>query len=101
MFAHRPSDVNKIVGDHAEPDPLLHSVVALVSATIETVSPLDHTDAPFASGTPFLADAEPAFLLLAFAFDALARSIRNTLTFDPHGFRSGLVSGGIEPGVSR
>jgi hypothetical protein len=61
------TDVEEIVGDDAEPDPTLHSGLALVAAAAEPVSPLDDTDASLASGPPFLAVAEPALLLFAFA----------------------------------
>jgi hypothetical protein len=45
-LSHHTTDVEEIVGDHTEPDPAVHSVVVLVSATIETVSPLHHADTP-------------------------------------------------------
>ena len=61
------ADVEEIVGDDAEPDPTLHSGLALVAAAAEPVSPLDDADASLASGPPFLAVAEPALLLFAFA----------------------------------
>src|ERR1700730_15305971 len=67
LFFHRAADVDEIVSDHAESDPAFHSDEALVAATIETVSPLDDADASLASGPPFLAVAEPALLLFAFA----------------------------------
>jgi hypothetical protein len=38
LFGYRTSDVDEIVGDHAEPDPTLHSIFAFVPAAIETVS---------------------------------------------------------------
>src|SRR5215471_19821772 len=55
-------DRYEIVGDHAESDPTLHSIVALISTAIEAIAPLDHADASFASGAPFLAVAEPTLL---------------------------------------
>src|ERR1700730_14667179 len=72
-LGHDAADVDEIISDHAEADPALHSGIASVAAAIQTVSPLDHADAPLASGAPFLAVAEPAFLLLAFALGALGR----------------------------
>jgi hypothetical protein len=75
--AHRPSDVDEIVGDHAEADPAPHSVVALVSTAIEAVSPLDHADTSSASGAPLLAVSKPAFLLLPFALGTPARAVGN------------------------
>jgi len=65
------TDVDEIVGDHAEPDPTLHSIVTFVPAAIETVSPLGHADASLASGPPFLAVAKPTLPLLALPLGAL------------------------------
>lgn len=100
-LAHYPTDIYEIIGDHTESHPALHSVVTFVSATIQTVSPLDHADATLASGAPFLAVAEPALPLLALTIRASARPIGNAHTFDTHGFRCRLVPDGIEPGISR
>jgi hypothetical protein len=41
------------------------------------VSAFDHADASLATGAPLLAVAEPAFLLLAFAFGVFGRAIGN------------------------
>src|SRR5262245_2114719 len=65
------ADVDEVVGDHAKPGPALHADLASVAATVEPVSPLDHTDASLASGPPFLAVAEPPLLLLASALNTL------------------------------
>src|SRR5262249_30259477 len=78
-----------------------HSVEAFVAAAIETVSPLDHADAPLASGPPFLPIAEPALLLLAFALGAFAGAIGNAHALDAHRLRRRVVFGGIEGGVRR
>ena len=67
------SYVDDIIPDHGEPDPAVHSAIAFVPATIEAMSPLGHTDAPLASGPPFLAVTGPALLLLAFAYGAFGR----------------------------
>jgi hypothetical protein len=34
-----------MISDHAEPDPTLHSVATIISAAIQTVSPLGRADA--------------------------------------------------------
>src|SRR6516165_7590009 len=65
------------------------------------MSPFDHTDASLASSAPFLAVAEPAFLLLPFALWALARPIGNAHTLHSHRLRSCFVSAGIERGIRR
>src|SRR6266436_10111530 len=101
LFFHCAADVDEVVGDHTEPDPTPHSIFALVSAAVEPVSPLDHADTSLASGPPFLAVAEPALLLLAFALGAFAGAIGNADAFDALRFRCGLVLGGVECSVCR
>src|SRR5271168_1308864 len=93
------ADVEEIVGDDAEPDPTLHSGLALIAAAAEPVSPFDHADASLASGPPFLAIAEPALLLFAFALRALGGAIGNADALDALCLRRHLVLGGVECGV--
>ena len=95
------SNVDEIIADHAEPDPALHPLFALVPAAVETVSPLGNADASLASGAPFLAVAEPALLLLAFAFKAFGGPIGNTDALDALRLRSSLIATGIECSVRR
>jgi hypothetical protein len=71
---HGATDVDNIVGDDTEPDPAAHTDVALVSAAVEAVPPLDDANASLGPGAPLLTVAEPAFPLLAFAFEALVPS---------------------------
>jgi len=98
-FLHRPADVDDIVGDHTEADPTLHSDKALVTAPVEAMSAFNHADAPLTAGAPFLAVAEPALLLLAFAFGAFGRAVGNA---DPlNSFRFGRRRLGIERCVGR
>src|SRR6266496_4002391 len=98
-WVHDQTDVEEIVGDYAEPDPALHSVVTLVSAAIETIAPFHDADAALAAGPPFLAVAEPTLLLLALAFGALGRTIGNAHAFDAHRLCSCLVPARVEGGV--
>ena len=65
------AEIDEIVGDDSEPDPALHSIVAGIPASVETVATLAHADAALTPGAPSLAAAEPAFFLLAFAVGAL------------------------------
>src|SRR5437867_3451820 len=99
LLFHRAANVDDVVGDDAEANPAVHSVEALVVATIETVSPLDHADATLAAGPPFLASAEPTLLLLAFALGALGGAVGDADAFDAHRFRCCLVPTGVECGV--
>ena len=90
------ADVDEIIGDHAEPDPAPHSILAFVATTVEAVSPLGHADAALASGTPFLTVAEPALLLFAPTLNALGGAVGDADALDALGFGSGLVLAGIE-----
>src|ERR1700738_5002164 len=89
------------IPDHTEADPALHSSISSVPAAVETVPPLDHANASLAPGPPLLAVAEPAFLLLAFAFRALRVAVWNADAFDTLLFRCGFVLDGIECRVCR
>ena len=71
-FRQGAAEVDEVVGDDAEPDPALHTIITFVSAAGEAVPALDDADAALATGSPLLAVAEPALLLLAFARRALA-----------------------------
>src|SRR5579883_236597 len=100
-FFHHATDAQEVVGNNAEPDPALHSGAAFVAAAIEPVPPFGHADAPLASGSPFLAVAEPPLLLLALARDALGGAIGDADAFDAARLRRGFIPGGVEPGVCR
>jgi hypothetical protein len=80
-LVQRASNINQIVRNHTEPDPGFHSIIAFVPAAIETVLPLSDADAPLRSGPSFLTLAEPAILLLAFAFCAFGGAIGNANAF--------------------
>src|SRR5712671_8157292 len=82
LFFDGAANIDDVVGNNAEPDPTLHAILTFVPAAVETVSPLGRADAPFASGTPFLAVAEPALLLLTFALGTFGGTIRNADTLD-------------------
>src|SRR5437660_6624283 len=75
--------------------------VAAISAAVEAVSSLGDADAPLASGAPFLAVAEPALLLLAFAVGAFGGAIGNADALDALGFRVHLILAGVEGRVCR
>src|SRR5215472_3396976 len=95
------AEVDEIVGDDPEADPALHSIVARIAASVETMPTLADADAPLAPGAPSLAAAEPALLLLTLARGTLGRAIGNADTFDAFGVRGDLVLGGVEASVSR
>src|SRR5215813_7408067 len=94
-----PAYVDQVVSDYPETDPALHSVIAGVSASIEAVTTFADADATFASTTPTLAVAKPSLLLLAPTVSAFGGTIGNADSLHAFGFRSGVVLGGIEPGI--
>src|ERR1051326_3078101 len=57
------SDVDQIVGNHAQSDPSFHAVVAPISTPIQPVSSFEHTDPAFASSSPGLCLSEPSLFL--------------------------------------
>ena len=64
LLLQSSTNVDEVIGDHAEPNPALHADLASVTATVEPVPSLDHTDASFASGAPLLAIARGAPMLV-------------------------------------
>src|SRR2546421_362338 len=82
LLFHGPTYVDDIVSDDAQPDPAVHSDVALISAAVEPVPPLNHADASLGSRAPFLPIAEPSLSLLALAmvpqWAEMAHGIRGT-----------------------
>lgn len=92
-------DVDEIIRDHAQSDPPLHSVHALIAAAVETVPPFQHANASFAAGSPLLSLFEPAFLLLAFEFGAFGGATGNGNTFHTFLLRDGYIPGRIESGI--
>jgi hypothetical protein len=86
FLAARVSDGDEVVGDDAELDPALDPVIALVSTAGEAVPAFDDADASLASGTPFLAVAEPALLLRAFARGAFGGAIGDVDALDASPF---------------
>jgi hypothetical protein len=70
LFRHGVADVDEGIGYNPETNPASHAGVALIAAAGETVSTLDDADASLAPRSPFLAIAEPALLLFAFALRA-------------------------------
>ena len=92
-------EVEHIVGNDTEPDPAVHPNVALVAASSEAVAPLDHADASFRPGAPFLTVAEPALPLLALALGALGRAIGNADALDAFRLRGRLIPERVECGI--
>src|ERR1035441_8988566 len=96
-----PADIDEVIADHTEPDPALHAALPLVAAAVEPVAALHHADAPFTTGPPFLAVAEPGFLLFPLPFGALGVAIGNADPLDTLFVRRLFIAGGVEARVAR
>src|SRR5438105_239509 len=94
-------DVRQVAAMRPAADPALDTGIPLVPAATQSVPSLDHADATLASGPPFLAVAEPALLLLAFALGALGGAVGDADALDALGFRGRLVLGRVEAGIRR
>ena len=77
----------------------MHALLAAVAATIQSVSPLEETDASFRTRSPFLSLPKPALLLVPAAFGAAARTIRNRDPFHAPLLRLRFIGGGVKSGV--
>jgi hypothetical protein len=94
------ADIDEIIGDDPKPDPALHSIAAGISAPVEAMPSLAHTDASLAPGAPSLPAAQPALFLLAPAVGAFGGATGNADSFDASGLCRELILGRVETGVS-
>src|SRR5213592_3605923 len=46
------SDIDQIVGNHAQSNPSFHAVIAPISTTIQPMPSFQNTDSPFLAGPP-------------------------------------------------
>lgn len=53
-------NIDQVVGDDAQSDPAMHTIVAMVAAPSQSVTALQHTDPSFAPGAPALPPTKPA-----------------------------------------
>jgi hypothetical protein len=53
------TDLDDVVCDHPKANPALHAFEPSISTAIQSVAPLQHADAAFASGPPALPSSEP------------------------------------------
>src|ERR1035441_9815124 len=57
------ADIDEVVTNDAQTHPSLHSAVSFVATTVQPVASLEHADAAFTAGPPFLPVLEPACFL--------------------------------------
>src|SRR6266849_2099018 len=62
------SDLDEIVGNHAQPDPTSHAVQPGIVATSQPVSSFEHADSTLRPGSPLLPSAKPTLVLKKFPF---------------------------------
>jgi len=92
--------IDEVVGDYAESCPSFHSANALVPASAESVPLLEHADASFASGSPFLTSLKPAFLLLPLECGAFGGAAWNGNAFHAHLMRLGNILRRVKSGIA-
>src|SRR5258708_6638320 len=95
-----PSDIDEVIGDDSETDPAMHACITFIEAATESVAPLEHADAPFATDAPFLSSAEPALLLALSPLHTAGTQIGNRHLCDSQLLRSRFVGGGEKSGVA-
>jgi hypothetical protein len=69
--------LNNIVGDYPKANPALHTLEPSIPAAIQSMAPLQHANAAFASGPPALSGSEPTRSLQFSPLTALAVAIRH------------------------
>src|SRR5262245_1796043 len=77
LLGHHFSNIDQVVGDHAEPDKAPHTVGTLVATAPDAVAALKNADATFAAGPPFLGFLEPPLFLALFTLPALGGLARD------------------------
>src|SRR5262245_53923757 len=87
-----PPKVDQIVGDHAESNPSIHSVLATIATPIQSVSPLQDADSTFTARLPLLGLSKPSRLLHSAKQKILRRPVRNRDVFHAHLLDSSLLS---------
>src|SRR5207247_8665258 len=95
-----PSDIDEVIGNDSETDPAMHACITFIEAATESVAPLEHADAPFATDAPFLSSAEPALLLALSPLHTAGTQIGNRHLCDSQLLRSRFVGGGEKSGVA-
>jgi hypothetical protein len=72
-----PSDVDEVVGDHAESDPPPHPLESVIAAARQSMASFEDTDPSLTSSPPLLPLLEPTLLLPPASLGAARIPIRN------------------------
>src|SRR5437867_1893175 len=84
------TDLDNVVGNHSEANPAPHTFEPSIPTAIQSVAPLQHTNAAFASGPPALPGPEPTRSLQFSSLAAFAVAIRYRDSSHSH-FLDGLL----------
>src|SRR5881628_3073609 len=95
-----PADIDEVIGNDSETDPAMHARVTFIEAAAESVAPLEHADAPFATDAPFLSSPEPALLLALSPLHTAGTQIGNRHLCDSQLLRRRFVGGREKSGVA-
>src|SRR6266852_2317922 len=95
-----PADIDEVIGNDSETDPAMHARVTFIEAAAESVTSLEHADAPFAADAPFLSFAEPALLLTLSTLRTSGAQIGNGDLGDSQLLCSRFVGSGEKAGVA-
>src|ERR1022692_517745 len=93
--------MDKVVGDHSEPHPALHSRVSFIETAPQSVSSLENADAPLTAGPPFLSLLEPALPFFPLSLGALRAAIGKADPFNAFFVRFLFISRRVEGCVTR
>jgi len=78
------TDLNNVVCDYPKTNPALHTFETSVPAAMQSMAPLQHANAAFASGPPTLSGSEPTGFLQLSPLAAFAVAIRHRHSRHPH-----------------
>src|SRR4051812_15264069 len=95
-FRQAEAHVDEIVGDDAEPNPSLHTVLTTIEAPVQTMPPLKNADPAFASRAPSLAFFEGSFFLMGPPLLAAGVPVGNRNIFYAHFMKALLVGLRVE-----
>jgi death-on-curing protein len=87
------TDMDDVVGDHAESDPAPNAVRSFVERSPQPMPAFENTDAAFTAGAPFLKFFEPTLFLTLLAGWTLGVMTRNRYPTNAHLLGLGFIGG--------
>src|SRR5215467_256808 len=95
LYRQLTTHVDEVIGDNAQAHPSSQARHAAISASCQAMSPFEHADSAFASGSPLLAVLEPASLLQSASFLAVRAPVRYGNVLHSQRLRSSFIGVGI------